>query len=613
MSQFDFCGGTYQSISPSIDAQLAMNCYIEQGAPDSRSAQALLQTDGHTLFAKLPAGAGQADLGTFTYNGRSFTCGILLAFAQVHLYEILPNGTLKDWGSLGAPLSNAPAQWAANPNQLVFTVAGTGNIYAFGLATTSTLVAGTITTVTAATLGGSAFTVRYLQGFFVTVFANSNIIAVSNIEDGTTWPAINQAEISDFADNIIGFEITELTVWFMGTKQSVPYFNSGALFPLVPVPGALVEEGLASPFGLTKIDNTVLWVGANADQGAGMAWRMNGYTPQRISTHAVETAWQAYPTISDVITYAFQTRGHKFWHVYFPTANASWRYDIATGLWHQVGLWNAQTGTYGAHPSCSHTFNFGRHLIGDPFSGNIYAMAPKYPTFNGAIVRPCRRAPYIAKEHENLFHRKFEALCETGEVSVPAPSDAPVQLLLADPTGQAWIVEVNDNGQFAPSQYAPAGSVASAPILADNVNQSTFWQLAITTGGVVYGIAVNFGRVDVATLMMATNQSFLDAGLEVNQQGIVSITQPRQHLRAPQLDLRWADDGGKTWSNYYPESLGLVGETDKRVIWRRLGKSRNRVYETSCSDPIWLCIVNAFINDPGQAQERLSDQLRKMA
>ncbi|MFS7035532.1 hypothetical protein, partial [Escherichia coli] len=39
----------------------------------------------------------------------------------------------------------------------------------------------------------------------------------------------------------------------------------------------------------------------------------------------------------------------------------------------------------------------------------------------------------------------------------------------------------------------------------------------------------------------------------------------------PQIMMRWSNDGGQTWSNEHWQSVGLVGETKHRAIWRRLG------------------------------------------
>jgi hypothetical protein len=64
----------------------------------------------------------------------------------------------------------------------------------------------------------------------------------------------------------------------------------------------------------------------------------------------------------------------------------------------------------------------------------------------------------------------------------------------------------------------------------------------------------------------------------------------------PQVMLRWSDDGGHTWSNEYWRSMGAVGETGQRVIWRRLGmtlKLRDRVYEISGTDPVKIAIMGA--------------------
>ena len=114
---------------------------------------------------------------------------------------------------------------------------------------------------------------------------------------------------------------------------------------------------------------------------------------------------------------------------------------------------------------------------------------------------------------------------------------------------------------------------------------------------------------------MSTIPSFYDSGLQVDQTGVVTAAPGQPHLRPAQLQLRWSDDGGHNWSNPYNASLGLTGETTARALWRRLGKSRNRVYEVVCSDPVAVRLVNAFVNADPQFKptERLVAQLAKMA
>ena len=61
----------------------------------------------------------------------------------------------------------------------------------------------------------------------------------------------------------------------------------------------------------------------------------------------------------------------------------------------------------------------------------------------------------------------------------------------------------------------------------------------------------------------------------------------------PQLQLRWRDSNG-SWSNYHPRSMGKVGERGKRLIWRSLGRSFDRVYEITTSEPVNAVIVDAY-------------------
>ena len=71
---------------------------------------------------------------------------------------------------------------------------------------------------------------------------------------------------------------------------------------------------------------------------------------------------------------------------------------------------------------------------------------------------------------------------------------------------------------------------------------------------------------------------------------------------APQVMLRWSDDGGHTWSREHWMDMGKVGEYYKRVIWRRLGmttKLRDRVFELSGTDAAKIAIVGAELHMGG--------------
>ncbi len=65
----------------------------------------------------------------------------------------------------------------------------------------------------------------------------------------------------------------------------------------------------------------------------------------------------------------------------------------------------------------------------------------------------------------------------------------------------------------------------------------------------------------------------------------------------PQAMLKWSDDGGHTWSNeHWADIGGAVGEYSKRAIWRRLGRSRERVYQMTIADPVKVVLIAASLD-----------------
>lgn len=69
----------------------------------------------------------------------------------------------------------------------------------------------------------------------------------------------------------------------------------------------------------------------------------------------------------------------------------------------------------------------------------------------------------------------------------------------------------------------------------------------------------------------------------------------------PQMMLSYSNDGGKTWTALPNKSIGPIGRYDTRVIWNRLGSSRQRVYRAAVSDPIPIAITDTQVDVRGGA------------
>lgn len=67
----------------------------------------------------------------------------------------------------------------------------------------------------------------------------------------------------------------------------------------------------------------------------------------------------------------------------------------------------------------------------------------------------------------------------------------------------------------------------------------------------------------------------------------------------PQAMLRWSNDGGQSFGNEHWTSIGKTGQTLARAMWRRLGSSRDRVYEVRISDPVRRDVCGASLQAVG--------------
>ena len=64
----------------------------------------------------------------------------------------------------------------------------------------------------------------------------------------------------------------------------------------------------------------------------------------------------------------------------------------------------------------------------------------------------------------------------------------------------------------------------------------------------------------------------------------------------PQAMLQISDDTGITWGNEKWQSIGKLGQYDRRLRWQRLGRSRNRLYRITITDPVERIILGAYVD-----------------
>lgn len=483
MARFGFVGPSYTSQSGNAADQQCMNLYPEAiEVPNEQQRLVTYPTPGLEVWAT----AGSKTRGSWQINDRAF---IVISDS---LYEIPASaGALTFLGNVANDL--LPVSMVAYGDQLL--IASATQAYVLTLSTN-------VLAVVADLVGISVAKVDFCGGYFIALITDTNTFQISAILDATSWDPLDFAQISIFPGNLTSMIVDHNEIWLFSELATTVYYLSGnADFPFDVNPSTqVIEAGIAAINSVAKLDNTIFWVGKDT-RGRGVIWKASGYTPTRVSNHAVEFAIQGYGDISDAVAYSYQDQGHGFYVLFFPTAEVlptgtkshTWVFDVATGMWHERGFWDPVMGEYQGHHSWNHVFFSNKHLVGDWSSGNLYNMSIDLLDDAGDEIRRVRRAPHVSTEQKWMFHSQLQVFLESGLGPTPP---------LTDGAGDA---------------------------------------------------------------------------------------------RDPIISLRWSDDGGHTWSNEQQAGAGQVGQYKKRVIWRRLGRSRDRIYEIIMSDPIEWRIVDAFL------------------
>lgn len=288
-----------------------------------------------------------------------------------------------------------------------------------------------------------AVTVGYLDGYFVFNEPNSQRIWITSLLDGTSVDPLDFASAEGSPDGVVGIIIDHRELWVFGTNSVEVWYDAGtADFPLQRIQGAFNELGCAAAYSIAKMDNGIFWLGQDA-RGQGIVYRANGYTGQRISTHAVEWHIQQYGNLSDAIGYTYQQDGHSFYVLIFPSANTTWVYDVATQAWHErAGFAN---GEFTRHRSNCQVFFNNEIIVGDYQNGNIYSFDLDVFADNGQIQKWLRSWRALAAGQNNMkrtAHHSLQLDCETGVgLNQGQGEDPQVMLRWSDDGGHTWSSE----------------------------------------------------------------------------------------------------------------------------------------------------------------------------
>lgn len=426
MTEFPFVGGSYTSRSLNFDAQRSVNLYpVMSETGTSRSVAMLTTTPGHKKWM---------DVGTGPIRGLlRIDDATLLVASGAKLYRVTAGKVATEIGALEG---TGPVRMASNGKQAMIVTGAAGYFL--------TLAHWTLATITDASFAG-ADAVAFLDGYFVWNRPNSGEFAISQLY-GTKIDALEFATAEGAPDGLVSLIVDHRELWLFGKSTTEVWYNSGAPdFPLARVSNAFIEHGCAAPHSVAKLDNTVFWLGAD-DRGQGMLWRANGYTPQRVSTFPIEDAWSRYPRIDDAVAFTYQQGGHSFYVISFPSADATWVYDVSANMWHERAWRTPDSDDMHRVRGHVHAHFAGAHIVGDHSTGRLYALDAEHYRDEalgegeaGELIPRIRVAPYLSGDGTRRRLHTLEIVMETGVGLVTGQGEDPQAMLQwSDDGGHSW-------------------------------------------------------------------------------------------------------------------------------------------------------------------------------
>lgn len=417
-----FIGAAYVARSPNLAADRLVNLYPEVvETPKGKHVAAFYGTPGLRRTHTLPGSGGVRGLYAVSTSGRVF------AVRGDRLFELFAGGTFVERGVLGT--ADGVVGLSDNGLQLLVVDGVQGSVL--------TLATNAFQVITDPDFPATT-QVQFLDGFFVMPIAGTGRFTITSLYEATQVDSLDFATVEGSPDLIVAHHVAHREIWFFGRQSIEIYYNSGnADFPFDRIQGAYIEYGCGAPGSVATLDDTLYWLGSDV-KGQHMVWRANGYQPQRISTHAIEFAIAGYTAASraGATAFAYQQEGHSFYQLNFD--EASWAYDVSTGLWHQRGVLDAE-GTLARHWAQVYTAGLGEHLVGSYADGRIFALDLATFTDDGQEILRIRTCPHFALDGNPVFFDEFRLDLETG-VGLQSGQGVDPQLMLrwSDDGGHSW-------------------------------------------------------------------------------------------------------------------------------------------------------------------------------
>lgn len=394
---------SYRHRSRPVSSQRMVNAYLETPAT-AKEVPPVVSSFGIASYATVGDGP---------MRGGCVVNGVPFVVSGKGLYRVAIDGSST---LLGSVPGGEYVDMVGDTDEVLCVTAGEGYLYD----------GSTVAQITDPDFPGAQWT-EYLDGYAIIGPGDGTVYVNQTPHDFSAWNALDFASAEGAPDDVLGAIVDHRQV-FLGGRETIEIWeNTGnADFPLERSPGGFIELGLGSTFAFAKNSNTVFFYASD-----GTIRMLNGYDPQRVSTHAVEQAIESYADKA-CKTLTWMESGHAM--VGFTWNEGTWVYDLSTQLWHErqsygVNRWRPAFALRA----------YGSWIVGDYASNKLGTLDADTFAEWGEVLRWSATCPSINRENQFVRHQRLELVFETGVgLTTGQGSNPQAMLRFSDDGGRTW-------------------------------------------------------------------------------------------------------------------------------------------------------------------------------
>lgn len=409
--------------------------------------------------------------GVYNAEGRLFAVIGSTLYGINSAYVPFPLGTIPGTGRV---------RFAHNQitggNQVLVVNGSSGYVYS--------TVAGVLTHITDDGYPG-AFDAVFIDGYLIQIEPARRFAFHSDLADATAYNTLDRFTSEVSPDLLVGLAVNNNELILFSESTAEFFENTGASQQPFRSKRISLQKGCAGRYTIANLDNTVLWLGDD-----GVFYRLDGYSPIRISTHPVEQAIIGLDW-TKAFAFVWESKGHSVCYWTFPDGR-TWGYDVSQPpgfQWHRrescgLNRWRVNGTAYWNK----------QWVAGDFQSGRLWELDWDYPLEGDEEFVSEVTSPVIHDNQNLVLMPRVEVVMDTGQPLVVAREFPPGPWPGAAPTISGDAPDGAVGAPYAEYTYTVTGDV---PLV-----------VTMPTGDLPDGLVFDDGTIDAGTPTTAETQAF---------------------------------------------------------------------------------------------------------